>query len=125
MHVQVEVSGNPDTLYESLGLISSLRYLPIQGEAEPCRWCLTSKSLELYLPDYLRHLQWYARKSKAGISGGARIFLLPKDEKRAQPYLDALYWVYVHPPRRMEIRDVREWDLIAPSAGLPTLGKRR
>jgi hypothetical protein len=106
LHVQLLASGWVD---ESLA--ESFRF---QGNAGIFQYDLCAARFEVVIPNYQDQIEWFASTRKAGFHCASGF-----DAFRIE------LWAFFHPPSRMVVRDIREWNCIAPSAGLPSLGKRR
>jgi hypothetical protein len=75
--------------------------------------------LNLLIPGYLDKLIWFEKIKKAGCCTTTEI------RERGYPRFSVVALATFQPPRHMHVPNVWEWDTIGPSAGLPSLGKRR
>jgi hypothetical protein len=75
--------------------------------------------LTLLVPAYLDKLLWFPKLNKAGCCTTTEL------TKIGYPRFSVVALATFQPPRHMYVPDVRVWDTIGPSAGLPSLGKRR
>ena len=66
-----------------------------------------------------KQVQWFSKIRKAGCVAEAAII------ESGYPRFSVVALATFQPPRHMDVSDIREWDTIGPSAGLPSLGRRR
>ena len=80
---------------------------------------LLNGKLTLVVHNYESGFQWFPRLKKAGCIVEDAII------NRGYPRFSVVALATFEPPRHMDIPDEIGWDPIGPSAGLPSLGRRR
>jgi hypothetical protein len=79
---------------------------------------ISTGRMRLLLKYWKAQLQWFNKIKKAGLVNEFNIMI-------GFGVLNVVALATFIPPRKMHVPDVYVWDTIGPSAGLPTLGKRR